>query len=170
MINDLKSAGLKIYTGDNPPDIDGIYHINPLEISYNTMIDGTTNNNPVGKILSYSLKIQVLSKNKGQDFSLQSDLAYFNQSAKDYFIMGSGNDFTMVYTKYDPQAFNGANDAATFAYLISGTLENNGLKNVQVANIVIKENTSNAPNAKTMLGTLRIIKDKDGNSEKVASL
>lgn len=38
MINDLKSAGLKIYTGDNPPDIDGIYHINPLEVSYNSLV------------------------------------------------------------------------------------------------------------------------------------
>lgn len=166
-VDEMKSAGMKIYEGTTPPAINSIFHINPLKVAYKNFRDlvGAV---PVGKNLGYSYKIQLSGEPGGKNFKIIYDLSYFNMM-KNAFIQGSGNDFTICYTLRDNMTGPGANDSYDYAYIISGTLDDNKLKNVQIADVVIKVYAQRNPNPSEP-GYFTIIEDADGISEQVASL
>lgn len=165
--DEMKAAGMKIHEGSNPPTINAIFHINPLKVAHKNFRDlvGAV---PVGKNLSYSYKIQLSGEPGGKNFKIVYDLSYFNMM-KDAFIQGNGNDFTICYILRDNMAGPGANDSYDYAYIISGTLDGNKLKNVQIASVVIKVYAQRNPNSSEP-GYFTIIEDADGISEQVSSL
>lgn len=166
-VDEMKAAGMKIYEGTTPPVINNIFHINPLKVAHRnfTALAGAV---PVGKNLGYSYKIQLSGEPGGGNFKIVYNASYFNMM-KNAFIQGNGNDFTICYTLRDNMAGPGANDSYEYAYIISGTQDGNKLKNVQIADVVIKVYTQRGEES-SKPGYFRIIEDADGISEQVASL
>lgn len=161
MIDELRSRGLNLNEGTNPPVIEGVYLSSPHELV-----------SPYGEEDAYEagyefddLKIRFSNQDQ-QNLSVKVDLkGSTNGSGQGAFLAGSGNKFTL-FSEIVSHSEDGDEDpyTATQIRIFSGELTDKGIKNLQTA-LIMKAKTD--PNDVLIpVGSGRIIKDGNGLAEK----
>lgn len=156
IINTMKSLGITIYTGDNPPDISGTYLASPF------ILKGTIvpNDYEIGKVFA---DYYATFSDQNND-SLSIALSYSSSSESGIgigsYISGTNNNFT-VFAKTN-STYN--ESSAEIIQVISGTITNTGVNNFYYANFML----NNYGDSINWLGngTGRVIYDSDGFSPK----
>ncbi|PKP35162.1 MAG: hypothetical protein CVU00_03695 [Bacteroidetes bacterium HGW-Bacteroidetes-17] len=160
IINTMKSLGLTINPGDNPPLISGTYLASPFTLK-GTNVPG-----------DYSIGTQfadylVTFSNQNND-NLSITLGYTSGDATGTgigsYISGSGNSFT-VFAK-TTSIRNGS--SAELIEVISGTISNSGISNFYYANFMLNNNGDNTNFMGN--GTGRVLYDSDGVSPKSGNM
>jgi len=158
-IDTLKHLGITINDGTTPPDVQGIYEIQPA-----TLKASNISADVIGTVFSV-MKVKLFSQSNS-DFSIQlygKNFLGANDTSLVTAISGSGNNFT-VYGKV--KAFNGSN-SAVFALIISGTKETDGLKNVVFG--LINIDNSNGNGSFIQEGKARLFYDSDLTSNNIST-
>lgn len=158
-LDSLKKLGLAINTGTNPVNMEGFYEMKPM-ILKNTNIKGDY---AIGhrftdarvKLFSQSANLDI--KLIGRGFLTENDTSIVTA------ISGTGKDFT-IYGKVKSSR-NGKEAIA--ALIVSGTLDNNTLKNVAYGLISISN--KNGANDRNFLqeGQGRLVYESDATSDKI---
>lgn len=147
------SAYMPIYSGSTPPIIEGIFKLTPWVVVFDE-----SGYEPGHE---FSDKIIRLSS---QD-KTNNTLRYEQKQADSYgvsdnvVILGQGNNFTMFFI----QNITGSDYTTKNASIYSGTITNEGLKNLYFGFTILEKN--DPQNTQIEVGKIRIIKDADGLSE-----
>lgn len=157
-LQDVISDYMPLYTGVNPPDIQGTYLMSPSETVY--CQDGTYSVGQV--IIDYVLDFSNQNKNNNKiDFrqygKIESQLDYAEGPGA--FISGDEHFFTAYFNTL------GTNDGVDnkTALVISGEKTSAGIKNLFYAFVMVEKGSD--PDHKLMdEGSFRIFKDGDGLS------
>lgn len=159
-LNVLKEMGMTINEGTNPPDITGIYLASPL-LLLKTNVEGDY---PLG--YRFADARYSFSGQNANDFSIQVASKQVNVTAQSQkaAISGSGNNFTV----YSMETVSNNTNSAVFAYLYSGVLDGNAIKDLKMA--FINVDNSNGGTVFMAEGKARISYDADNTSERVTSL
>ncbi len=168
-INDLVSAeilaemenlGMPINRGGTPPPLNGIYLGSKFILK---------NSNIPEDFIGYrypDFKVQFSSYNQ---YNLSVQLDYVNKfetgSGLGAFIVGKGDDFSVFAEVESEKEF----EKSTFAYVISGSIVNDTIRDMHVANFML-DNKGNPNSIWIENGEGRILYDKDGDSERIQSL
>ncbi len=163
-VNELKTAGMKVYTGSTPPNVEGVFELNPYRFDF-----ANYTSDPVppakGSVYGYTLKMQFSGQKPDGSINVLFNTSFYN-TLKDPFIMGEGNNFTICFNHSSDS--HGANFRSNYEYVISGTVDGNSIRNLQFANVGLS--TSENSQGKTVKGQITINSDADAISEKLASL
>ena len=156
------SAYMPIYSGNTPPNIEGVYILSPDVMVYNS--------NPNSSYQAGKLFNDHISKYSNQNTILntityQYEEVYQNQvtSKSDQAearILGQGSDFT-AFTIVETSESDGT--WTKMATILSGTKTSNGIKDYYRGILMLEKNDPN--NKKMGIGEFRIFKDDDGLSE-----
>lgn len=163
-VNELKEAGMKVYTGDTPPNIEGVFELNPYRFDFANYTEDPVPP-AIGSIYSYTIKVQFSDQKADGNLNVLFNTSFYN-TLTDPFITGEGNNFTVCFNHSSDS--HGANFRSNYEYVISGTVEGNKIKNLQFANVGLS--TTQNEQGKTVRGQITIDSDADGVSEKLASL
>lgn len=163
-VNELKAGGMKLYTGNTPPEIEGIFEIKPYRFDF---ANYTADPVPPAKgfVYGYTLRVQFSGQKADGSINVLFNTSFYN-TLQDPFITGEGNNFSVCFNHSSDS--HGANFRSNYEYVISGTLDGNTIKNLQFANVGLS--TTENSQGKTVKGQITINSDADGVSEKVASL
>lgn len=158
-LDSLKKLGLNINTGIDPVNLEGYYAINPLILQATNIVKDF----PIGhRFTDARLKLFNQDENFGIKLIGKGFLATADTSIVTA-ISGSGKDFT-VYGKVKSQR-NGKE--ADFAILVSGTMENNTIRNFKYGLICIS-NKNNSSDANFILeGQARLVIESDQLSNRI---
>lgn len=154
-IDTLKHLGITINEGTTPPNVEGIYLIQPA-----TLKASNISTDVIGTVFS-AMKVKFFSQNTS-NFDIQlygKNFLGANDTSLITAISGSGNNFT-VYGKV--KAYNGVN-SAVFAIILSGTKEGDDLKNVVFG--LINIDNSNGGASFILQGKARLFYDADLTSD-----
>lgn len=141
VLNALAQGGMPLYLGDNPPKLNGVYKMEPLQTIYEYGIEGGGN----GEYASKSLVFRLISATSSGD-SNKALMSYYNNMAngnstpaEDYncYLGGDGNSFTLsnIMTESIEGLFS-----FTIVTMLSGTLEGNQVRDLHFASVIIDEN------------------------------
>ncbi|PWJ59640.1 hypothetical protein CLV98_102474 [Dyadobacter jejuensis] len=152
----LTNTGMKFNPGTNPPDLSGIYVLNPFVL----VADWDPNDqSDVGTVCSCNAVVRFTNQSANKQ-SIHVDLKLGTGSNFTWngYLSGEGNKFTFFVD------WNGTFDGepAQFVTVISGEISASGLLNYYDA-AYIKGKGSNSPNV--LVGEFRIRFDHDGFSE-----
>lgn len=144
---------MPIYTGVNPPNVEGVYFMDPCSTVY-----CEDNGYEVGHVIS-SCYIQFMN----QDFT-NNTLDYkdmepglSSRTGKGAFISGSGNHFTAFFNTSGVSL----GISVKTALLISGTKTNDGISDLHYAFVMVEKGSD--PDHELMEeGVFRVFKDQDG--------
>lgn len=155
---DLMDDYIPIYDGTTPPDIEGIWLMDPLELYYDSA--GATKED-FDFAPDYIWFYDQTSDNTLNMMSTQNlgDLS----TAEGVFVSGSGNNFTVYFNEYVTY-----NDGSWLvkATLMSGTVSGSYIKNFRYAFIIVEDYD---PNSQFMdAGDFRVLEDGDYWSEQTA--
>ena len=160
-LDTLKKLGATINTGIKPPNIEGIYYLNPAKLKASN-IPGSV----VGSIFG-SVKIKFSSQNN-DDFSIQyiSNQGSVSDTSQFTAISGSGNKFTVYGRTKATTTYN--SDYAFFSIVFSGEKDGSTIKNLEWSFI----NSDDSHGGSTFIeeGQSRVIYDGDFNSESITTL
>ncbi len=157
-VKEYEKVGMKIYTGNNPPNIEGLYKSDSLVIFYDTPFK---NSAPVGtEVSSYNHEfsdqksdgtIKLLRKStQGEDVG----------AGMGGFISGDNNCFSIFVDVKD----RGDQCITSEATIYSACKTEEGLNNLQ-AGFIVKGNEGPGCNNTVPVGHLRIISEDDGLTE-----
>lgn len=160
LIDSLKKWGMQIYDGKTPPDVAGIYHLDPDSCIFDNAPNDSADNQKGLTISPYKYRF---SK---QDNSTQAilvdrkdDSGIDVASNSEGYIAGSGNNFTIFALEKVAAAVS-----HTEIRIISGQVTSSGISNFQTAFYLLsKENNYHY----IPIGTIRIYVDKDGMAERI---
>lgn len=162
-LQNMKDKGLKFYEGTKPPALSGTFKFSPWRFDYKGFKDG--HGDEIGEIMSYDLIMSYAGQKPDQTINPTFKDGYLGGvSIDDPFITGAGNNFTVCFTVYLASG-SGANFLYKFAYLISGTIGDGTLQNIQMASVCVKN--SGTPQADDLKGNFKIYSDADGTSEMI---
>jgi hypothetical protein len=155
------SGFMPIYSGNTPPNIEGVYNMSPCVMVYDS-----NNSYEPGKLFT-DVVIEMTDQNMTQNILtfreeyVDDDGSVTGSSSKtEAKIIGNGNDFTLfVITKTIETDGSWLNSAS----LYSGTKSGNGIKNLYEGFVVLDKYDPN--NKKMKIGQFRIINDQDGFSD-----
>lgn len=154
------NAHMPIYSGNTPPNIEGVYLWNPLVLVYDSK-----NSYPTGhQFDDYISEItnQDMSKNTldYRDEQISNGSATVPSEKSEAKIVGEGDNFTMFViptTKYSDETW------VKMASLFSGTKTDDGIKNFYQGFVVLDKGD---PNHNFMdIGEFRVVNDQNGMSE-----
>lgn len=159
-IEEYEKAGMKIYTGNNPPNIEGLYKSDSLVIFYDKPFEDAA---PVGtEVSSYNHEfidqkpdgtIKLLRKSpEGEDIA----------AGMGGFISGDNNCFS-IFVNVKDQSNQCKTDEAT---IYSACKTEEGLEQLQ-AGFIVKENEGPGCGKTVPVGHLRIITEDDGLAERI---
>lgn len=162
-LNEAKTMGFTVHTGDNPPLITGKYKLAPWRF------DGDNYSEPgVGLPIGYTIEegfVLDLSAQNGTDLVVRY-IGYYEgeKELSKPFILGSGNDFTICR---HIQMIGGMSALFSFPYiqLISGTKDGENLRNIKMATFGLKAASPNEAGV-TVDSNISIRSDVDGISPK----
>lgn len=161
-LDEAKEMGFEIHTGNNPPVIGGDYKLAPWRFDGDNHTLPGVGGTPPGYENENGFVLQ-LSEQNGTSLRVRY-VGYYEgiKSLSEPFVMGSGNNFTIVRHF---SAFGGMGGLFTFPYaeLISGTKDGDVLRNVQMASIGLKAEHPNEAGV-TVEGNISIRSDSDGVS------
>jgi len=155
------SAYMPIYSGNTPPNIEGVYNMSPCVMVYdsngsfepghkfNSVVTELTNQNMSQNTLTY------------RDEEIKSDGTVSSSSNKaEAKIVGNGDNFTMFVVITS----NSSNGSWTkIASLLSGIKTSSGIKDFYEGFVMLDK--YDPDNKKMKIGQFRIINDQDGMSE-----
>ena len=154
LINELRSKGMVINTGTNPPALDGAYELKPLEAIGQKGYDKYEADGTLNKRLDYDVEHIKLSSQP--DGTVMFDMKEFYSKWNKLYagpypvaIQGSDGKFTVAFVRKNWNAW--------WMYIFSGEVDGTTLKNVYGASISLNDDY-------TTDGFL-IFKDSDGVSE-----
>ncbi len=169
----IKSLGMPIYTSNTPPNIDGIFLIEPLVfVSGNS---GATTDIIGFRFADKKVKFTNQDNSKQQLFYQEKSFDYLSgavigiSSIDSAFISGHDSLFS-VFSFVNQYAINingDTTDQRKLVRIISGTKSTNAIRNTHTAAFTIKT-IKNTTNAFLSQGKGRITKDQDGSSESVS--
>ena len=159
IIEEMKSLGMPIYTGDSPPkDLENIYLASPFILKGSNI-----STDVIGfKFADYYLKLY----NQNNDFlTIKVDYKNGNENGKGIgsFIVGNFSSFS-IFSEINTIK-NGETAKTVFIY--SGTITDDGIENLHIAGFMIDNNGYSPPFIKN--GDGRVIYDSSGLSETVNS-
>ncbi len=152
-LDNAKALGFSIHKGNNPPDVTGEWKIDPIVAK-----DGVARvSNAVLSVLSQD----------GTSIQLMNKYPAYGDPVLKQFIMGSGNNFTIVH-HYRIWG-QGAVYNAPYVLLLSGTREGAAIKNLKMANISLPYDWPGGHDGLEHSdgGVIEIYSDGDGTSEKL---
>ncbi len=153
----ITQSGFKVYTGDNPPRVNGQYVIDEARLKASTVPGDQVNQYFLPYNISYSnfnldaLTVDFKGKQGGQ-----------SDEGKGIFISGDSKFFTSIRVNVSTYNFEDAKSAV----LISGKLTDQGIKDCQFMYIMV-DNYGNPSGQWIEEGSYRIIYDVDGMAEKI---
>lgn len=160
ILAEMEALGMPVNRGGTPPSLDGIYLGSKFILK---------NSNIETDFIGFrypDFKVKFSSFNK---FDLSVQLDYTNRfeegTGLGAFIVGSGNDFSVFAEVISLKE----TEEASFAYVISGSIESDTVRNLHVANFML-DNYGNPNGIWIQDGYGRILHDKDGDSEPIESL
>ena len=155
------SAHMPIYSGNTPPNIEGVYNMSPCVMVYdsngsfepghkfNSVVTELTNQNMSQNTLTY------------RDEEIKSDGTVSSSSNKaEAKIVGNGDNFTM-FVVITSNSTNGS--WTKIASLLSGIKTSSGIKDFYEGFVMLDK--YDPENKKMKIGQFRIINDQDGMSE-----
>ena len=155
------SAYMPIYSGNTPPNIEGVYNMSPCVMVYdsngsfepghkfNSVVTELTNQNMSQNTLTY------------RDEEIKSDGTVSSSSNKaEAKIVGNGDNFTM-FVVITSNSTNGS--WTKIASLLSGIKTSSGIKDFYEGFVMLDK--YDPDNKKMKIGQFRIINDQDGMSE-----
>ena len=155
------SAYMPIYSGNTPPNIEGVYNMSPCVMVYdsngsfepghkfNSVVTELTNQNMSQNTLTY------------RDEEIKSDGTVSSSSNKaEAKIVGNGDNFTM-FVVITSNSTNGS--WTKIASLLSGIKTSSGIKDFYEGFVMLDK--YDPDNNKMKIGQFRIINDQDGMSE-----
>ena len=148
LIKKMADAGATIYGGTNPPAVEGSFTTGALELIHSSF---GINKDPLrGRFDGFFYKFyEKNGSNIKVDYSNHSGGTYAAQGVKAA-ISGEGDNFTIFF-------INKAGDL----HAISGTFTGDAIEGFQEIDYV-KIGTNTSP-----VGTVRVLKSKDGRAEKI---
>lgn len=150
---------MPIHDGNNPPNIEDCYFINPFEIVY-CQEQGNGGYNPGDIVYSIYYLFQNQNTSAGTiDYSSVSVSGTSWSTCKDAYIRGSDNNFTAFFNT------EGISDGISTktALVISGTKTSEGIKDLYYAFVMVEKGDD--PDGVLMKeGIFRVFRDKDGMS------
>lgn len=159
ILDEMKQLGMDINTGGNPPNIANSYYASPFILEASNIEDDT-----VGyTFASFYFKFYDLNF-ENLTLKLNSKNADEESIGIGSFLAGNGSDFT-VFSKVVATR-NG--EDADLIYVISGTIVNGGIENMQFSNFML-DNKGNPTGSWIDNGSGRVIHDSDGFSPIVDS-
>jgi hypothetical protein len=151
VLTQMEDMGMPINRGGTPPNISGIYRASKFILK-----ESNIESDFIG-IKAPDFRVQFSNFNK---FALRINVDYINGgevgSGLGGFIVGSENDFSIfaqVTSKLE-------NTESSFAYVISGTLSNDTILNLHVANFML-DDFGDPENVWIEIGQGRIYHDSD---------
>lgn len=160
LLNTMKTQGMPINEGANPPNIEGIFASSPhiLVVPY----DG--DNNKAGFVFS-ELIMKFSDQNNASDGSVSIDTKSAGTTSTGIggFISGSGNKFSL-FAELDVKY---GTATAKQVRVFSGEITPTGIQDFYTT-LVIKEK-NDPDNLLLAIGKMRIIKDGDGLASKLSA-
>lgn len=160
IIDEMEGLGMPINRGGTPPALVGIYRASRFILK---------NSNIGDDFIGFAypdFRVQFADFNK---FNLSVQLDYINGfesgSGLGAFIVGSGNKFSVFAEVVSVKEF----EESSFAYVISGSVLNDTIRDMHVANFML-DNNGNPTEIWIDNGEGRVLYDKDGDSEPIPSL
>lgn len=151
----MEELGMPINRGGSPPDISGVFRAASFILK-----ESNIESDFIG--FKYpDFRVQFSNYNR---FALRINVDYINGfeqgSGLGGFIVGEGNDFSVfaeIISERESQK-------ASFAYVISGTMSDNGIEDMHVANFILDDN-GDPDEIWIEVGEGRVLYDSDGLSE-----
>lgn len=160
ILTTMKSLGIAINIGENPPDLTGTFLASPF------ILKGT--NVPDDYSIGTAFADYSATFSNQNNTNLSITLSYVSSSESGNgigsYISGNGNNFT-VFAKTNSTI---GNSSAELIQVISGTLTDGGISNFYYANFMLNNNG----NSDTWIenGEGRVLYDSDGFSEKTSTM
>ncbi|MCR8872945.1 fimbrillin family protein [Phocaeicola barnesiae] len=153
-IRDELEDYITIYNGVNPPNVEGVYFIDPFDLVYSE--DGYDSDNWASYYIKFSNQNMTYNT---IDYAEVATSGTAESTGKGAFISGSGNNFTAYFNTEGT-----SKDIYTkTALVISGTKTSSGIKNLYYAFILVEKGYD--PDGILMdEGYFRVFKDEDGLS------
>lgn len=160
IINTIKSLGLTINPGDNPPLISGTYLASPFILKGSNV----PNDYAIGYLFADYSATFTNQNNDNLSITLSYTSSTETGTGIGSYISGSGNNFT-VFAKTN-STYNGS--SAELIQVISGTITSTGISNFYYANFMLNNNGDNANWIGN--GTGRVLYDSDGVSPRTSNM
>ena len=157
---------ITIYDGNNPPNIEGIYVIDPMEIVYDMTGDyepgdkqfaiiyfETSNQNSTTNTLDYREQ-EVINGVVGSE-----------SKGEGAFISGEGNNFSVYFNTTGVTHLDAYDVTSTHALVISGTKTNDGIRDLRYS-FVMMDKGDDPEGMIINKGDFRVFKDGDNWAEK----
>lgn len=159
-IEKYKKAGIKIYTGDNPPNIEGSYYLNSLVLFYDEPWD---KQGDIGDgIVNYNYKFYDQKSDGTINSSYTAESAPSEAVGIGAFISGNDNCFTI----FVDDKGKGYSCNTREARLISACKTDKGLEQIKDS-FIMKEKQGSDCEELMPIGNLRIITEDDGLAERI---
>ena len=150
---------MPIYDGDTPPNIEGCYLNSPNKLYYSNLSGDYPGDSYPDRYLRFYNQDMI---NNTVDYeSIHSNTYEYSISS---YVTGSGNNFTVFFDVVGQSNDN----VTTYRWLkaISGTVTEDGIANLYYGFLMKEKYDPN--NQMVDIGTMRIFKDNDGMSYRVA--
>jgi hypothetical protein len=154
----IEDLGIIINRGTNPPIIENSYFCSPFVLKITS--DPNDSFNPGYRFADYKVRFHN-QDNQKLKLSLDYKNGPENGSGIGSFISGENNKFS-IFSSLTSQHTNGSE--ASFILVISGTLDNGGVKDFYLANFMLND-YGDPTDVWMEEGQGRIIYDSDGFSE-----
>lgn len=157
---------ITIYDGNNPPNIEGIYVIDPMEVVY----DMTGNYQPGEKqfaMVYFEISNQNTTTNT-LDYREQeviNGVVGSESKGEGAFISGEGNNFSVYFNTTGVTHLDAYDVTSTHALVISGTKTNDGIRDLRYSFVMVDKGDD--PEGMIInKGDFRVFKDGDNWAEK----
>jgi hypothetical protein len=158
LVDALEDLGFNLNTGNNPPNIEGVYFLSPLLLEASSV---------TGDIVGMPFNDYTITFSNQNNSALTID--YFGDQGNQIdqgsgsFISGDDDNFTVLLITTSTDESN--NTTADSAISISGVLTDGGIENIQMAFMML-DNKGNPNGEWIPNNTGRIAYDSDFNSPK----
>lgn len=139
VLDALQQGGMPLYLGQNPPKLNGVYKMEPLKTIYEKSIDGEGSEDN-GYVSSLVL---LLTSNASHPANAM--MSYYceltsgtNLPADDFYCYVSGDDNQFTLSNLTTVTYEGL-FSYTIVTMISGTLDDNQVRDFYFANVIIDE-------------------------------
>lgn len=160
LLNEIKSLGMTVNTGENPPSLAGTFLASPFELKGTNVPDDW----PIGSAFADYYATLSNQNNANLSITLSYTSADESGSGIGSYISGSGNSFT-VFAKTNSTI---GSSSAELIQIISGTLTDGGISNFYYANFMLNNNGDGDIWLEN--GEGRVLYDSDGFSEKTSNM
>jgi hypothetical protein len=152
---------IPLYEGKNPPNINGTYLIEPVELVYDS---GDSYKPGFDKFFPFYIKFSNQNPNNNtidcQQKEFYKGKRYGESEGKGVYISGEGNNFTVYFDSTGESFFDEYSVVTKKADIISGKKTDDGIKDIRHV-LIMLEKGSDPKNKVMKVGKFRVFKDGD---------